>query len=75
MDTLTIEDMHEAAKQLARSGRGRSALKALLAWLDTTGVGLDLENQEAVCTLLDGAWGPFTGSARDAMREALGEES
>ena len=68
---LTIEDMQEAAAQLGRSGRGRSAMRQILAWLDNDGLGIDAENQQAIFTLLEGAWGPFSGSARDAMRDQL----
>ena len=71
MDRLTIEDMREAAAQLAKSSKGRNALSAVLGWLDADGLSLDELNQEAVFTLLSGAWGPFAGSARDAMRDVL----
>jgi hypothetical protein len=70
-ETLTIDDMTEAAQHLAKTQRGRNAMKVLLKWLDDDGLGLSDDNQIAVLQLLEGAWGPFAGSARDAMRGAL----
>jgi ribosomal protein L37AE/L43A len=70
---LTIDDMYDAAAQLRKSSKGTHALRALLRWLDADGLSLDQMNRLAVFTLLEGAWGPFAGSARDAMREVLGE--
>jgi hypothetical protein len=78
MPTTRIEDtaadvrLGEAARQLAKSEKGRQALRAVLDWLDADGCSLDAVNQEAVFVLLAGAWGGFAGTARDAMREALG---
>lgn len=71
MEPLTIEDLEAAAEQLAKSHVGRNALRAVLAWLDADGLSLDQMNQEAVFALLGGCWGPFAGSGRDAMRNAL----
>lgn len=68
---LTIEDMTAAAEQLSRSQKGRAAMKSLLKFMDGDGLSLDQHNQIAVLQLLEGYWGPFTGSARDAMRDAL----
>ena len=65
------KDVTDAVRHLARTSRGRNALKRLLEWLDDDGLGLDMVNQEAVLTLLDGAWGKYPGTARDAMRAAL----
>lgn len=70
---LTQEDMREAAQQLSHSGRGRQAMLGLLKWLEECGIGLDQHNQHAVFTLLEGVWGPYTSTARDEMRDALGE--
>lgn len=66
------QDLFEAATHLSKTTRGRNALRALLAWLDDDGLGLDFTNKEAVLTLLAGAFGSYPGTARDAMREALG---
>lgn len=69
--TLTQADMIEAAQQLAKSDKGRNALTALLDWLNADGLGLDAFNKRAVFTLLNGAFGPFPGGAREAMEDAL----
>ena len=53
------------------SRKGRHALQALLRWLEGDGLGLDQDNQAAVMTLLEAAWGPFAGSACEAMHDAL----
>lgn len=68
--TITIEDMQAAAEQLVRSGRSRT-LRELARFLDGTGLGLDEQNKDAVRTLLEGVWGPFTMSGRDVMHEVL----
>lgn len=65
------EELFAAAQQLAKSQRGRDALRRMLDWLDATGLGLDADNKAACLTLLDAAWGKYPMSARDAMREAL----
>ncbi len=63
--------MYDCADHLSKSDKGREALRAILAWLDAGGCSLDIDNQNAVLTLLSGAFGRFPGSSRDAMREAL----
>ena len=70
---MTTTDLHAAAQRLSKSDHGRDALRRVVEWLDNSGVSLDRGNQEAVLTLLAGAWGPFAGTARDVMREALGD--
>ena len=65
--------LQAAGQQLNRSGRGRSAMRLLLIFLDDCGVGLDALNQSAILTLLLGTWGAHTMTARDLMREALEE--
>ena len=70
--TATPTDLTAAANQLANSRVGRNALRTVLDWLDADGLSLDGDNQAALLTLLDGAWGAYAGTARDAMREALG---
>ncbi len=69
----SVQDLFEAARCLNKSSRGRNAMKRLLAWLDDDGLALDIVNKEAVLTLLTGAFGEYPGTARDAMRDALGE--
>lgn len=67
------QDLFNAARNLARTERGRNAMTRLLAWLDDDGLGLDIVNKESVLTLLNGAFNQYPGTARDAMREALGQ--
>lgn len=70
-EPLRIADLEQAAAQLGHSEAGRATLRYLLDWLDDPSINLDGQNQEAVFTLLDGAWGSFSGTARDLMREQL----
>lgn len=72
--TVTGASIEAAVAQLNKTDRGRSAMRHMLGWLDDDGLGLDEKNKSAALTLLLGAWGTFPGSARDAMRDALGEE-
>jgi len=71
----TYGQMREAAKHLAASERGRSAMQHLLEWLDSDGLSLDSNDQGAVLVLLAGAWGSWPGSARDEMRQAMGSDN
>lgn len=68
---MTATDMRNAARFLGESKKGKDAIKHLLPWLDDTGLLLDYYSQEAVLTLLMGAWGQFSMTARDEMREAM----
>lgn len=63
----------EDVEQLSRSTKGRSAMRYVPAWLDDDGLALDHDNQEAICDLLDGAWGSGPGTVRDLMRDAIEE--
>ncbi len=65
------QDLIDAANHLALSDKGRNAMRHVLVWLDEDGLSLDFTNKEAVLTLLNGAWGKYAGTARDAMRDAL----
>ena len=69
--TLTEEDLTRSAQRLADSPAGHTALRRLELLLD--GPALDGANQNAVTTLLVAAWGPMAGTARDAIRTAIGE--
>lgn len=71
---MTEENLRDAAQTLGATERGRQSMEALLRFLDEGGIGLDLKNQSAFRTLLDGAWGEFAGTARDAMRDELNRE-
>ena len=46
-------------------------MQHVLAWLDDDGLGMDRRNQADICMVLEGAWGEWSGSARDFMREAV----
>lgn len=67
----TMTDIQDAVAQLAKSRKGRNAMRHVLAWLDDDGLALDEQNQEAISVLLQAAWSGLAGSSRDAMRAAL----
>lgn len=67
----TVGEVQSAIDQLARSNRGVNTLRILFKWLDADGIGLDACNQAAVCVLLEAAWGQWSGTVRDMMREAI----
>jgi hypothetical protein len=69
----SVSDVEAAVALLKRTGRGRSVMRDLLGLSDRGGVGLDAGGQEAVYTLLSAVWGPYTGTARDVMRDAVGD--
>lgn len=71
---ITPNEIESAVQTLTRTERGREVMRQVLGMLDDVGVGLDMEGQAAVLTLLQATWGQYTGSARDAMREALGPQ-
>ena len=64
---ISLEDLRYAVEYLARTERGRHAMQRLLAWFDDDGLGLDAYNQRAVLTVLEAAWGSWSGTARDLM--------
>ena len=72
MKTITIEDLEKAAGALARSERGRQALRDLRSFLTNGATGLDSENIAHVVTLLSGAWNGFSGSTPTVIGCALG---
>ncbi len=67
----TRGQMEQAVEVLQGSERGRATLQGVLTLLDESALGLDHRGQNAVMTLLRSAWGPFAGSTRDCMRDAL----
>lgn len=70
--SMMPQELEAAAQQLARSERGRNALRGVLDLLEQRGaLGLDPDNRYAVLTLLEGAWGGYASTARDAIRDAL----
>lgn len=64
-------NMEQAVAVLAGTERGRASLQEVLGLLDGEASGLDYQGQNAVMTLLQAAWGPFGGSTRDSIRDAL----
>ena len=70
---ITLEEMQAAARQLARSERGRAALGRLLTLLEGEDMVLDLLNQRAFLALLGGAWAGQLNEACASIRAALNE--
>lgn len=64
-------DMEQAVAVLCESRRGRDVMQSVLNLLDDHALGLDYPGQNAVLTLLRAAWGPFAGSTRECMADAL----
>jgi hypothetical protein len=62
-----------AARHLAKSDKGRKALRAVVDWLEDSGLSLDGQNQNAILELQRLAWEGWAGTVRDAMHEALGD--
>lgn len=67
---MNAESMYAAADHLSQSERGRDALAGLNQFFER-GYSLDAGNIEACTTLLQGFFGAWTGSARDAVAEHL----
>jgi hypothetical protein len=64
-------ELRGAVQHLRRTERGRESLDVLRRWLcDGDGLGLSVDNQGAVYTILFHAWGRLAGSAIDAIRES-----
>jgi len=70
-ETINETEIRRAVSMLARSARGRDAMRDTLAMLDNGGIGLDQSGQIALVTLLTAAFTSHPGFARDAMREAV----
>lgn len=70
-DSIAADDLQSAAEQLGRSHAGRNTLQALTDWLDDDGRFLDATSQEAVFTLLEGAWSGLADTAIHALRQNL----
>lgn len=68
---ITIEEMQAAARQLARTPRGRAAMARLLDVLEGDAWQLGLLDQHAFLALLGGAWSGQKDKACAVMREAL----
>jgi len=64
-------NIRQAVGLLSRSQRGRNAMRHLLACLDDGAGMMGGAEQDAVTTILAGAWGGYPTAAREAMRDAL----
>lgn len=67
---LNAESMYAAAEHLSQSERGREALAGLNQFF-VRGYSLDSGNIAACTTLIEGFFGAWTGSARDAVADHL----
>lgn len=72
MKPIDEVDIRNATETLSRSQRGRAALTTLRTWFATEGLGLDAHNQDAVLTLLLGAWGRYPGTVREEIEATIG---
>ena len=70
---ITVEEMQAAARQLAKTERGREAMKRFVALLSDGEFDLDLLDQRAFLALLGGAWNGRTDEVRAAMTAALAD--
>jgi hypothetical protein len=62
-----------ACRHLAKSDKGRKALRAIVDWLEDSGLSLDGQNQNAILELQRMAWEGWAGTVREAMHAALGD--
>lgn len=65
--------IYESAARLKKSDAGRNALRALDMLF--SGESLDMFEEEAIETLMLSEKSGYAGTARDAVREALGKEA
>lgn len=72
MKPIDENAIRNAIETLGRSQRGRAALTTLRRWFAAEGLGLDANNQDAVLTLLLGAWSRFPGTVRDEIEATIG---
>lgn len=68
---ITVEEMHAAARQLAKHERGRQAMRELAQALESNRLDLDLLDQRAFLALLGGAWMGQRETVCAIMRETL----
>jgi hypothetical protein len=66
-----VVHIDQAVRVLARSERGRQAMRDTLSMLDNGGISLDMSGQHALLSLIVAAFTTAPGSAREAMRDAL----
>jgi hypothetical protein len=70
---ITVEEMQAAARQLAKTERGREAMKRFVALLSEGEFDLDLLDQRAFLALLGGVWNGRTREVRATMTQALAD--
>ncbi len=58
---------------LAKSQKGRDTLRSLRAWLQSSGLTLDMQNQENALALIERAWDGMPGTVLAVIYEAIGE--
>lgn len=74
MPKIDQSELWEAANHLSKTDKGRESMRLMLEWFEELGgLSLDYTNQRAVLKLIEGAWGSYAGTARDAMHRALGD--
>lgn len=70
---ITADEIQAAARQLAKSERGRAALRRLGSAFEGEDFCLDLLDQRAFLALVGGAWTGQRANVRDAIAETLAE--
>ena len=68
---ITVSEMQAAARQLAKTDRGREAMRRLVTLLEAGDFDLDLLDQRAFLALLGGVWNGSAADARTIMAQAL----
>ncbi len=69
----TRQDIRFAAEHLSESAKGLSTMQFLLDWFTESHFPEGIGDQQAVLTLLDGAWGKHRGTVIDCLHEFLGQ--
>jgi hypothetical protein len=72
---ITSDEMHAAARQLAKTENGRTAMQRLLDLAEDDELALGLLDQHAFLALLGGVWTGQKETACEAMREILADKS
>jgi hypothetical protein len=69
---ITPDELQAAARQLAKTERGRLAMQRLHALLEGDALDLDLLDQRAFLALVGGAWTGQREKTRDVIGATLG---
>lgn len=72
---ITPDEMQAAARQLAKTDHGRTAMQRLLDVLEDDALDLDLLDQRAFLALLGGAWTGQREKVREVLRTTLSAAS